>query len=149
MTVSCAPVLFSQKSSHADESSRIHRPIYLSWVLKDRSWFYANIDFSDKGEKNLMGSLSDASTYRAQSVAGWRSFSILFSFFSLSCIPYRHSPCLQLSRSLPPSVFPRTLSHFSWQLVGHIWPVISKMSSKIMRWAHTRLSLDLSRVKVT
>lgn len=83
-----------------------------------------------------MGSLSDASTYRAQK-RNWlpiHTFPYFFLLFSRTptCAPFSH----RLSHSFR-SIFPFSLFGLAnRQLARHIWPVISKMSNKMM---HTRV----------
>lgn len=87
----------------------------------DRDFMQILISLTKAEKKNyIMDTLFVASTYRAQSVTGWRSFRVCFFFLfhrPLHALPFSN----HLSPTLP-----------SWQLVGHIWPVISKMSNKIM-----------------
>lgn len=131
-------VIISQwhKNHEKQTKARIYRSIHLSRVLRPivilcKYWF-----FQQRPKKELMGSLSDASTYQVQRIAGCESFSILFCF---SFVPYVRSLSFTISLIRSP-VFLLSLSDFtSWQLAGHIWSVISKMSNKIMHWAHIRV----------
>lgn len=118
--VSHAPVCHSRENHRAQTEVRafIVPPICHGSSKAGRDFMQILI-FPTKGEKNLMGSLSGASTYRAQSVAGWRSFSVLFFFlFALFSVPYKRSPSppavsLALAVLFSRGLFP-TLRADSW-----------------------------------
>lgn len=106
----------------------------------DRDFMQILISLTKAEKRTIMDTLFVASTYWAQSVTGWRSFR---TFFFFSAVPYTRSLFLttSLARSVRFPIF--SLSFFpilpSWQLVEHIWPVISKMSNKIMHRTSVRV----------
>lgn len=81
--------IIAQKLWNANGSAHLSSHSFVTGSQAGRDFMQILIFLTKaRKKKELMGSLSDASTYRAQSVAGCRSFSIL-NFFASPSSPTR------------------------------------------------------------